>query len=551
MPYNWASLLPVVNWANLRVVVLVAFGVLSNAYGLAIIGPTAGQWNFYIYFNLATLDEEGYEHTTKILGALNGANSAGALMGCAISAWAADKYGRKRTMQLGCAILILGGVLNATSVNITMLAIGRAVAGVGAGILAIVVPIYQAEVSAAKNRGAMMCVTGIMYALGYAFAGWIGYACAYIPADSPYASAAWRFPLAFQCLPPLIVLCGSRFIPFSPRWLLSQDRPREARDVIMRLHARNGESGKEALEEYDLMQPQHEADKRLLQHRTFEIFRTKANRHRALVSALLMIFNQFLGVYVLANYGVLIYTSLGLEGNVPLLLNACWTTLTIVLNTLCAFFVDRFGRKRFLLIGTVGCCVALIFEAALTAAYYDTKNDAGLAAAVFFVWFYLIFWSTFMDATQFVYVSEIWPNHLRSQGTAWGLAWFFLSSEVTLVAAPVALNNIGWKFYLVLICPSIVYIFVIYWLFPETKQLTLEEIGKQFGDKHIVAQWSGIGEEEMQEITQNAIELTIDGQVPDDIGVILPENGLQAKERSRNDSDSSRKTAYDVTRQMA
>ena len=136
-------------------------------------------------------------------------------MGCAISAWAADKYGRKRTMQLGCAILILGGVLNATSVNITMLAIGRAVAGVGAGILAIVVPIYQAEVSAAKNRGAMMCVTGIMYALGYAFvglalgkrprsrrntanlaeyvyqAGWIGYACAYIPADSPYASAAW------------------------------------------------------------------------------------------------------------------------------------------------------------------------------------------------------------------------------------------------------------------------------------------------------------------------------------------------------------------------
>ncbi|KAK3708623.1 hypothetical protein LTR37_011345 [Vermiconidia calcicola] len=171
MPINWANRLPAVNWANLRLVALVALGVLAPAYGLAIIGPTAGQLNFYTYFNLATLDEEGYEHTTKILGGLNGANSGGALIGCAISAWAADRYGRKRSIQLGCAILILGGVLNAASVTITMLAIGRVVAGVGSGILAIVVPMYQAEVAKAKNRGAMMCVTGIMYAVGYAFVG--------------------------------------------------------------------------------------------------------------------------------------------------------------------------------------------------------------------------------------------------------------------------------------------------------------------------------------------------------------------------------------------
>lgn len=51
----------------------------------------------------------------------------------------------------------------------------------------------------------------------------------------------------------------------------------------------------------------------------------------------------------------------------------------------------------------------------------------------------------FVDATQYVYVSEIWPNHLRSQGTAMGIAVFYLASEVTLVGAPVALNDIGWK----------------------------------------------------------------------------------------------------------
>jgi MFS family permease len=69
-------------------------------------------------------------------------------------------------MQLGCTILIIGGALNAGSVAISMFAIGRAVAGLGSGILAIVVPMYQGEVATAETRGAMMCVTGIMYAFG-------------------------------------------------------------------------------------------------------------------------------------------------------------------------------------------------------------------------------------------------------------------------------------------------------------------------------------------------------------------------------------------------
>lgn len=193
------------------------------------------------------------------------------------------------------------------------------------------------------------------------------------------------------------------------------------------------------------MEKQYEADKKLSLNRSFEMFRTKANRRRALVSALLMSFDQFEGVYVLANYGVLIYSSLGLTGYTPLLLNACWTTFTIIGNTWTAFFVDRFGRRPFLLIGTTGCLMCLIFEAALTASFLGGTNQSGLSAAVFFVWLYIFFWCFFMDATQFVYNSEIWPNHLRSQGTAWGLAFFFLTSEVTLVAAPVALNSIGWK----------------------------------------------------------------------------------------------------------
>lgn len=85
---------------------------------------------------------------------------------------------------------------------------------------------------------------------------------------------------------------------------------------------------------------------------------------------------------------------MGFSGSIPLLLNACWTTFTLIGNTWTALFIDRFGRRRFMLIGSIGCVVSLIFLCALTASFLNTTNKAGLRAAVFFIWFY-IFWFVF------------------------------------------------------------------------------------------------------------------------------------------------------------
>ncbi|KAL4809870.1 general substrate transporter [Aspergillus unguis] len=469
-----------VNTYNLGVVVLVAIGTISTAYGLAVIGSTVGQPNFYTYFDLeADTNAAGYKHTTNMIGALNGINSAGAVIGCILQAWTADAYGRKWTIQMGAAVLIVGGALCAGAVHMAMFLIGRLIAGVGAGTLACVVPIYQAEVSTAETRGAMVCVTGVMYAVGYSLAGWLGYACYFMDAENSAASFAWRFPLAFQVVFPLCVLAGSPFIPESPRWLLAKDKREQALAVINRLHA---SSCTNPSEEFALMEKQLLVDQSLARKPALALFSSAPNRKRSLIAIILMIGNQFLGTFVLTNYGVLIYASLGLTGSIPLLLNACWTSFTLFGNTWTALYVDRFGRRRFLLIGATGCTVSVIFLCALTGAYLDSTNTAGLRAAVFFVFFYIFWWCFFMDATQFAYISEIFPNHLRSQGVALGLGMFYLASEVTLVAAPVGLNEIGWKFYFVLIAPSLVYITCIWFLFPETKGRTLEEMGRVFGE---------------------------------------------------------------------
>lgn len=203
-------------------------------------------------------------------------------------------------MMGGCVVLIVGGALCAGAYDMAMFLVGRFIAGWGAGMLACVVPMYQAEVSTPETRGAMVCVTGIAYAFGYALAGWLGFACFFIDADSPIAQFAWRFPLAFQCFFPLLVLAGWRFIHFSPRWLLQQDRYEEALETVKMLHASPDDPNHiRAREEFFLIEKQFQLDK-TMHIRPFELFRTPANRRRALVGFLLMWGDQFLGVFVMA-----------------------------------------------------------------------------------------------------------------------------------------------------------------------------------------------------------------------------------------------------------
>lgn len=108
-----------------------------------------------------------------------------------MAAYTSDRFSRIRTILCGCALLAIGGAINAGSVSIVMFAIGRLITGFGSGLLAVAVPIYQGEVATAANRGLMMGATGITFGIGYSLAGWLGYACAHIPSESTYASFAW------------------------------------------------------------------------------------------------------------------------------------------------------------------------------------------------------------------------------------------------------------------------------------------------------------------------------------------------------------------------
>lgn len=119
----------------------------------------------------------------------------------------------------------------------------------------------------------------------------------------------------------------------------------------------------------------------------------------------------------------------------------------------------------------------------MQAEFLNTTNKQGLATGVAFYFLFASFYNAFYDAGSFVYTVEIWPNHLRSEGMTIAMVTFYVTNIVWNSPATVALRNIGWRYYLIFVCISTAGAIAVWTLLPETRGLTLEEIGEKFGEK--------------------------------------------------------------------
>jgi MFS family permease len=201
---------------------------------------------------------------------------------------------------------------------------------------------------------------------------------------------------------------------------------------------------------------------------------------------------------------------------IPLLLSALWVIATFPGNVFTSLsrstpllyliqpltriltVIDRLGRRTFMLIGLAGTMVSNILSAALQAQYLGTSNVAGQKAAIFAIFLFILFWSSFLDASQFFYLSEIFPRHIRAEGMALGMGALYLADIIVLVAGPIALDKIKWKFFLVFIIPTAVEWLCVFFFFPETKQRSLEDINAAFSED-VAVHYFGATNEEQQE----------------------------------------------------
>lgn len=368
------------------------------------------------------------------------------------------------------------------------------------------VPILMNEIVPANIRGALVDIHAIMLVLGYTIQGWVGFGFYFW---STGGSNTWRPPMALAMVWPLLLLIGLPFLPESPRWLCMKGRDAEAERLLLRLHSyATDPDNTVAAREFYQIQQQLELE-RTLGSGWIQMFKKPSYRKRAFLAIGTCGIVQCSGVLVINNYGPTLYRDLGFSAVKQLLYPAAWLTFALGKLMLCSseanlpsslpliisiganvggmLIVDRFSRPKYIAFGVLGCMATLIVEAALVANFVGGTNTAALQACVAMFFVFQVFYGICLDGTQFSYLGEIFPTHLRAKGMCLGMSMISLMNIVWLQSAPVAFITIGWKFYLAMIIPGTIGAVCMWLFFPNTKGIPLEEVAAIFGDADEVA----------------------------------------------------------------
>lgn len=154
------------NRYNFLIVFLVTFGSLTYGYNSAIIGAVLGLTSFFKYFGIDLYGSNAAEGS-RITGATNGVFAAGGLLGCILMTWLGDAFGRKVAIQVTSVLCIIAGIIQAASMHIAMFLVGRFLMGLGVGMVNVITPLYQSEISPAHLRGRMVGTHGFILCVGY------------------------------------------------------------------------------------------------------------------------------------------------------------------------------------------------------------------------------------------------------------------------------------------------------------------------------------------------------------------------------------------------
>lgn len=185
-----------------------------------------------------------------VTGGIVSSFQGGAVLGTIINMLFAHSLGRKKTIFIGSIVSLIGSALQAGAQAMSMLLVGRFIGGMAVGMLTSTIPLYAAELSPPKYRGMQSGLLQWFLSWGFLVAQWLGFGI-----SKTKGSLQWRFPLAFQCVPALILVCGIYFLCESPRWLVEKDRHEEAHSVLTKLR-NDGSLESEGLVELELKEIQ-------------------------------------------------------------------------------------------------------------------------------------------------------------------------------------------------------------------------------------------------------------------------------------------------------
>ena len=384
----------------------------------------------------------------------------GTIIGSMFAGIPGDRFGRRDSLRAMAVLYIVSALGCALAWNWTSLVLFRFIGGLGIGGSSVLGPMYIAEVAPAKWRGRLVG----LFQFNIVFGILLAYFSNYLLGTMGLGAAEWRWKLGISAAPAVLFLLLLFGIPRSPRWLVKKQRISEARDVLRMTGEENFE---EELQEIIVsIDAEHVAGDRLFSWKyRFPIF----------LAVSIGMFNQLAGINAILYYLNDIFAFAGFN-KVSSDLQAVAIGATNLLFTMLAMSViDRIGRKTLLLIGSVGTAVCL----AGVAAIFFTHSHQNLL-----VWLligYIAFFAFSQGAVIWVFISEVFPNRVRAKGQSLGsFSHWFMNALISGIFPLLAASSGGYPFVFFSLMMALQF-FVVLFVYPETKGVSLEQMQKSLG----------------------------------------------------------------------
>ncbi|KAJ5778812.1 hypothetical protein N7457_006532 [Penicillium paradoxum] len=409
--------------------------------------------------------------------------SCGTFFGALIAGDLADWYGRRITIIAGCGIFIIGVVLQTAASALGLLVAGRLIAGFGIGFVSAIIVLYMSEIAPRKVRGAIVSGYQFCITIGLMLASCVDYGT-----EKRTDSGAYRIPIALQMLWAILLATGLFFLPESPRFFIRKGNKEKAREVLARIRGQPIDSDFVELEineidannQYELLHiPQGGYWSTWFNCFRGSLWDPNSNLRRTILGTSLQMMQQWTGVNFIFYFGTTFFQQLGTIQN-PFLLTMITTIVNVFSTPISFYTIEKLGRRTLLLWGALGMVVCQFIVAIIGVT--DGDNNSALSAMIAFICIYIFFFASTWGPGAWVVIGEIFPLPIRSRGVALSTASNWLWNCIIAVITPYMVDedkgNLGAKVFFLwgsLCACAFVYT---YFLVPETKGLTLEQVDK-------------------------------------------------------------------------
>ncbi len=432
----------------LKASIVGALGGLLFGFDTAVIAGTTHSLTQVFNLTPWTL---GITVSIALWGTVIGALSAGVL---------GQRLGGRNALRIMAVLYIVSSLGCAFAWSWPALVIFRFIGGLGIGGSSVLAPVYIAELAPAGLRGRLVGMFQINVVLGILLA----YFSNYCIASLGLGPSEWRWQLGVAAAPALLFFVMLFGIPQSPRWLATQHRIDEARNVLQLLGSPDYEA--ELTEIVDSIHLERSQGSEPLFSRKF--------RYPIFLAIATGVLNQLAGINAILYYLPSIFMAAGFSKLSGDLQSVAIGGMNLVSTLIFMALIDKLGRRTLLLIGSAGTALCL---AGVAQIFFTQQHQDRL------VWFLVgyIFFFAPLGAVVWVYIGEIFPNTVRSKGQSLGSSSHWIMNAIISAVFPVVAKTSGAYPFVFFAAMMVLQFFVVLFFYPETKGITLEQMQHRLG----------------------------------------------------------------------